>query len=102
MQYTDTITISNHLESDKFAMLLIVLLISLVVYCAVNILCDHLRMKKIELAIYLIEKGHNAKQAGLSKATSKNNKIKKTKSGDVVNDNRISERGKRRSYYSSV
>ena len=100
MQYADTITITNRLDSDKFTMLLLVLLISIAVYCAINILCDHLRMKKIELAIYLIEKGHNRIAAEKSKTTSKGRNVYHKKEGDVRNEGRNSE--KRRSYYTSV
>ncbi|MBR6395335.1 MAG: hypothetical protein IKS09_00035 [Lachnospiraceae bacterium] len=57
-------------------------------------------MKKIELAIYLIEKGHNRIAAEKSKTTSKGTNVYHKKEGDVRNEGRNSE--KRRSYYTSV
>lgn len=98
MQYTDTITLLSNTDGDKFTMLLLVLLLSIAVYCALNILCDHLRMKKIELAIYLIEKGHNKRAAEMSGATSVE-KYKKTR-GDESDAKRFNR--KKQSYYSSI
>lgn len=98
MQYTNTITISSNMDGAKFTMLLLVLLLSIALYCLINIICDHFRLKKIELAIYLIEKGHNRKVAKLSGATSitKHEEIK----GDETNGKRYGER--KQNYYTSV
>lgn len=98
MPYIDTITITNNSDEKKFTLLLLVLLISIMVYCILNILCDHLRMKKIELAIYLIEKGHSAKMA--DKNEKERPRLKKVQQGDNVNGKYTDK--KKRNYYSSV
>ena len=98
MQYTDTITITNHLDSDKFTMLLLVFLFSIIVYCVLNILCDRIRMKKIDRAIYLIEKGHNRAVQEKSRTTSKSSTEFYLKE-DAINDECYRTA---RSYYTSV
>jgi hypothetical protein len=98
MQYTDTITITNHLDSDKFTMLLMVFLISIIADCILNIICDRIRLKKIERIIFLIEKGHNRAVQERSRATSKGSEEIKVKE-DGVNDECYRTA---RSYYTSV